>query len=833
MLSVTLDERLWLVEGDRAGDTIVIEADPVRPSRIRAVINGVAVDSVNVREIDTVYVKGGDGNDRILVNLRDGFAGLRVRIDGELGNDTLLGGAGRDELRGGRGNDLLDGGAGADVLRGERGNDDLAGDDGNDQLSGDAGADTLAGGWGRDIASGGADADQLRGGADGDWLYGNDGPDTLAGGEGRDRLLGGGDRDRLYRESSRDQLVGNASEMRDAGDDAGAVIRVSSRDEWARQIIDAGLRLYRGQFGQRGGMYYYDGFRGDGGAQGGSWSIVNTRNGAVRLSAADANTFAANNVTGEADQSFSRTNTQVDGVDEADTVETNGRYIYSLRENELVITDVGNARALRLASKTSLGDGGSPLGMYLEGSRLTVISNVFENDGAAIEPVPGGIRFGDYWGGKARVQVTTFDVSDPAAPTTIAKTRIDGSYQSSRLIDRRLAIVVNNGMTVGYPQSVQDGDEWRTETEAEFAARVRREVRAFSLDVDVTKAGRTTQSELIDVGDVYLPSRPDADVAQLTTVAVIDTGNPSAGPVSSATYAGSGGTTYASRDALYVVNPVWTGGGETSNVVKFGLDGTNVAVEATGTFEGRINDQFSLDEHGRHLRVAYTRGFGAESTNGLVVFDQIGDALTSVGELKDVARGESIFSARFIGDEAYLVTFERTDPLFTINLSDPAKPTLVGELVIPGFSTYLHPLDANHLIGIGRAADENGVAQELQLSLFDVTDRANPRRLDTISLSAQEWNGSEAEWNHLAFQYNARAGVILLPVYDGAGEGTRVELIRVDASDGFERIGSVSAGQSFNVRGLWIGGTVFAVGEQSIHAADIDTAASYDDVALT
>ena len=122
---------------------------------------------------------------------------------------------------------------------------------------------------------------------------------------------------------------------------------------------------------------------------------------------------------------------------------------------------------------------------------------------------------------------------------------------------------------------MQDGDEWRTETETEYAARVLREVRAFSLDVDVTKAGRTTQSELIDVGDVYLPSKPDTDVAQLTTVAVIDTANPSAGPVSSATYAGSGGTTYASRDALYVVNPVWTGGGETSNVVKFGLDGTN------------------------------------------------------------------------------------------------------------------------------------------------------------------------------------------------------------------------------------------------------------------
>lgn len=821
MLSASLDGRLWHIDGESGlGDSIVIEVNPEESTRLRAVVNGTSIGSVEIDAIDTIYISGGRGDDRILVKLAEANERIRLRIDGGRGDDTLLGGAGRDELRGGRGDDLLDGGAGADVLRGDGGNDDLAAGDGADLLRGDEGADTLSGGWGRDLLSGGTGNDQLRGGADGDFLYGNAGRDVLRGGDGRDRLMGGPDHDRLYRESARDQVTGSLGEIHTSPDDTGAVIRMTDRDTWADQIIQAGLRIHHQQFGMFGGTFLFDGI-----GFGAPSMVVNTAEGAMRLAAADAETFAANNVTGEADQSFSTTNTQVDGVDEADIVETDGRYIYSITSGKLVITNVQDARAMRVASTTSLGDGGA-LGMYLDGSKLTVISTVFESDGTTPpQPISGQYFFtDDYRSGKQRTQVTTFDVSDSAAPAKLATTTLDGWYQSSRLIDGRLYVVVNNGMAGVYPQSIEDNGQWRTETESEYTARVRDDVLGFSPQATVTRDGRSVDRDLIDPTNVYMSSDPriEADITQLTTVTMIDTANPSAGPVSSATFAGTGGTTYASNDALYLVNNGW--GDTPSKVVKFGLASTSVTVEATGVFDGQINNQFSLDQDGDHLRVAYTRGGGFDSSNGILVFDQVGDELDAIGELGGLATGESIFSARFIGDEAYLVTFRQVDPLFTIDLSDPTRPRLLGELEIPGFSRYLHPLDENHLIGFGRNADENGVTQGLQLSIFDVTDRAHPRRVDALELNTDGWSYSTAEWDHLAFQFNAEAGVILLPV--ATESGSRLELIRVDASAGLERIGAVNGDEAGIARGVWIGGNVFAVGGESIHSADINTAAS-------
>jgi uncharacterized secreted protein with C-terminal beta-propeller domain len=253
--------------------------------------------------------------------------------------------------------------------------------------------------------------------------------------------------------------------------------------------------------------------------------------------------------------------------------------------------------------------------------------------------------------------------------------------------------------------------------------------------------------------------------------------------------------------------------------VKFGLAGTNLSVEATGAFEGQVNNQFSVDPHDEHLRLAYSRGLGTERSNGILVFDQVGDELTAVGKLDGLAKGESIFSARFIGDDAYLVTFLQTDPLFTIDLTDPTNPRLAGELKIPGFSRYLHPLGENQLIGFGRDADATGQTLGLQASLFDVTDRANPKRVDVLEISTDGWAYSAAEWDHLAFQFNAEAGVMMIPL--ATQDGTHLELIRVDESLGLERIGAVSGDDGSVVRGLWIGTNVFAVGSNTIHAADL------------
>jgi uncharacterized secreted protein with C-terminal beta-propeller domain len=203
------------------------------------------------------------------------------------------------------------------------------------------------------------------------------------------------------------------------------------------------------------------------------------------------------------------------------------------------------------------------------------------------------------------------------------------------------------------------------------------------------------------------------------------------------------------------------------------------------------------------LRIATTTSTGGLSNN-VFVLDQSGEKLTTVGSLTGLAFTERIFSARYIDDVLYLVTFRQVDPLFTIDLSNPAQPKVAGELKIPGFSSYLHPVGEGKLLGIGRDADETGRIRGLQVSLFDVSDIYNPRReaqyLITSDVKPPDgqvlWPGSTgsiAEHDHHAFSYFPEQGILAIPVHDwGWYNGhSRLELIKVGGSAGLSRAGKI------------------------------------------
>lgn len=241
---------------------------------------------------------------------------------------------------------------------------------------------------------------------------------------------------------------------------------------------------------------------------------------------------------------------------------------------------------------------------------------------------------------------------------------------------------------------------------------------------------------------------------------------------------------------------------------------------ASGTVPGTVHNQFSLDDKDGRLRIATTEDRQYVTTDGqyvysdsspprpgvppparpgmvnhLYVLEEQGPWLEIVGDVGDLAPNERIYSARFVGNRGYMVTFRQVDPLFVVDLSNPAQPTLLGELKIPGFSEYMHPLDDNHLLTIGRNADDMGRQEGLQLQIFDVTDGANPIQKHVFTYSGDEYGASEAEYDHKAFTYFADKKLLAFPYYaydsqDGTMRSS-LELFKVDLGAGFTKVGSI------------------------------------------
>jgi hypothetical protein len=239
---------------------------------------------------------------------------------------------------------------------------------------------------------------------------------------------------------------------------------------------------------------------------------------------------------------------------------------------------------------------------------------------------------------------------------------------------------------------------------------------------------------------------------------------------------------------------------------------------ASGTIQGSVKDQFSLDDKDGFLRVATTENRQYVTTDGkyvateaappgstappvrpgtvshVYVLEQKGPWLEKTGDVGDLAPNEQIRAVRFVDHRGYVVTFRQVDPLFVIELAQPSKPQVLAALKIPGFSEYMHPIDANHLLTIGRDASETGRQQGLQLQVFDVTNGANPILQHKFTYTGEEYGSSEAEYDHKAFTYFADKNLLAFPYYSSGGvNGMRssLELFKVDLATGFAKLGSI------------------------------------------
>lgn len=527
----------------------------------------------------------------------------------------------------------------------------------------------------------------------------------------------------------------------------------------------------------------------------------------------DASTDAAaapatTTAQGSAGSGTSDTNTQEAGIDEPDVVETDGEYVYLVDQwyddsgegERLVILDGASAEVVGRLPLTSFGTQ-----LLLNGDRLLAISGggyyggPVAIDDAAVEPatepgedpvdgpepLPLPTEPPDFPVGTT---ITLIDVSDPAAPTIVETNEIEGNHVSTRVVDGIARVVVSSYPDVQphiedslYESNLDEAELRSALTEASQKAAEKATISDWLPSYRTTTVDegdlRSVEGDAVPCTNVLMPD-VNAGMGE-TSVLRIDFQS-GFDPSATTTVVAEAHTVYASAQTLYIaatryVSPQaqreiapenWS-----TAIHAFDLAGDGAAPHtAAGEVPGNLLNQYSLSEHNGDLRVATTEGtpWGeqANSQSGVRVLRRSGDAFTEIGSVTGLGVTETIQSVRFMGDTGYVVTFRQTDPLYVIDLSDPANPRSVGELKIPGFSSYLHPIGEGRLIGLGRDADTEGRDQGLLISLFDVSDPANPRQIQTYT---EESAHSPAGWDPKAFLWWAPESALAIPVERESG----------------------------------------------------------------
>lgn len=511
----------------------------------------------------------------------------------------------------------------------------------------------------------------------------------------------------------------------------------------------------------------------------------------------------------EAGTDYSVTNTQVEGVDEADVVKTDGTYLYqvgsssgSLRD-QVVITRAVPAADMKVESVIRFDDKAFRASeLYVDDRHLIVIGSTTRDlSGAEPAPMSGTVDspaltkkmimpIRPVW---TTVKTIVYDIADKAAPKSIREVELDGSYVSSRKIGSALYVITNKHAGYAYAARAADGtavDEAKANAPAYRDSAVSGEMIPLSYE-DIRYFPDSRETSYMLVGGLDL-ERPDQ-------------------PMDISAYLGSGQNVFASEHNLYTAVtkhepiraeaadtplngasvPATPGADartrgliaapsyETKTVVyKFRLEQGKTKFVAQGEAPGTILNQFSMDEHNGQFRIATTKGDmwrtdENTSKNNLYTLDE---AMKPLGKLEGIAPGERIYSVRFMGNRAYMVTFKNTDPLFAIDLTNPAAPTVLGALKIPGYSDYLHPYDENHLIGFGKETVEIPVKggsaspgqtiayyQGVKLSLFDVSDVANPVE-KFKEIIGDRGTESELLRNHKALLFSKERNLLAFPI---------------------------------------------------------------------
>ncbi|MBQ3414993.1 MAG: beta-propeller domain-containing protein [Clostridia bacterium] len=486
---------------------------------------------------------------------------------------------------------------------------------------------------------------------------------------------------------------------------------------------------------------------------------------------------------------YSRTNIQVQNVDEADVVKTDGKYIYYIAGNKVVIVNIEKQEQMvKEAEIRNENYEFNPSELYINDNKLIVIGNesryIYEESNTVKETQSTVYMKGTY---KPKTVVIIYDLANIKEPKETRKIEIDGNYLSSRMIDNNIYFIANNSVNSNnlIKKEIEDLKE--------------EDFKPSYMDTAVSQ-----KESKIDFDDIYYYENFET----LNYLSLAGFNINSKEEVDVKTFLGAGEDIYSSSQNMYIAKSKAIYDvdyrkylGDETKILKFNLDNGKINFKAEVNIAGKINNQFSMDENEKgEFRVATTIGDvdynikKSKSTNSLFILDE---NLNEISRLDGIAPGEKIYSVRYTGDKAYMVTFYEMDPLFVIDLSDSKKPKILGELKIPGYSSYLHPYDENHLIGFGydTKANYNGtgvVRDGLKMSMFDITDFKNPKEMFTIKIGDSR-TYSELTSNHKALLFSKEKNFIAFPTsgYEGGRYKSKAQVYNIDLEKGFSLRGEI------------------------------------------
>ena len=536
--------------------------------------------------------------------------------------------------------------------------------------------------------------------------------------------------------------------------------------------------------------------------------------------------------SGKAIGEYSITNIQVAGVDEADSVKTDGKYLYTITNNIVYILDAGatNPQNARVLSKISTNNTYIS-GIYLsqDGNKLVVLGNKYidyvyaaEKDASLIMP--------PYWN-SASTFVKVYDVSNKANPIIVRNFTISGNYFNSRMIGNYVYTVVtesvyrNNDGTANLPIVFSETKE--------------------AINIDATR--------------IFYVNSYDSYYTYTTIFSVNILDNTQA-PSNTTIMMGGTSDMYVSANNIYIVSPTWSSENQyTTNIYRVSINQATLEVEAKGSVWGNPINQYAMDEYNGNFRIATTMWYtdNATTKDGAVfkVSRQMNNIyvlnadLNVIGKLEGFKMDESIYSVRFNEAKCYVVTFKQVDPFFVIDMSNPTAPKVAGELKIPGYSSYLYPIDANHIIGIGK---ENST---LKLSLFDVTNVNAPTETAKYIVDAS-YSDSSALYDPHAFLFDAQRQLLVIPVSindgrimpfltstDGIAAESKIAdnwqgvyIFNVNSANGFTLKGTIAQVEKDSnlwiERALYIDNTLYTISNSRVQLNNLDNFALLAEIDL-
>jgi len=540
-----------------------------------------------------------------------------------------------------------------------------------------------------------------------------------------------------------------------------------------------------------------------------------------------SSSITADNATSSS-KDYSTTNIQVENVDEADITKTDGDYIYSISDNNVIITNVLNPEDIKIEATIKSRDGSVPEDLILYKNELVVISTKSNNSNSS--------SYYSYSYNNNTV-VKIYNITTKSSPILVKSYELYEPYYTSRCINNELYVIASGNLREEDDKVVRAYKEDNNEQKIALEnikylkdVKTKKQTIISVVDLDNVSANIDVSSYLIDISNAYVSEN---SIYLLDQKYDYDNDVPPIGKLFG--WKGIIGIFTYYDDYDY-------SSGYNTEIYKFDIsqDG-NVSYNTKNKISGKTINQYSLDEQNGHLRVALYDNDGAR----IAIFDE---NLKQIGISDYVAKGEKMYSSRFIGNKAYLVTYKTIDPLFVIDLSNETNPQILGELHIPGYSTYLHPYDENHLIGIGMETEEvvnkdsSGKVTSttskiigMKMALFDVTDVNNPIQLSQTVIGDRRTT-SAILTNPKALLFSKEKDIIAFPITK-TEDNYKVNFIGaivygLNLEKGFTLKGEISHNEnSYDLyeagneiqRIIYVGETLFTLSENGIKATDMNT----------